>query len=894
MVALYFAAFAFSVLLLILTLAATSQYRGNYHVLSTMTTAIVNFGYWQLAMSHNLEEALLANRIAYLDGTFLTLFMFLAVAQFCRIKVPAFMVTAMSIAGFVVLGLAYTGGYSTIYYSNVSIVRRHGVTFLITQDGPAHILYTCLIVVYVVIDLGVMVYAFRNKNKVSYINTFFLLATELFCIAVYAIESFTICEIQLLPFAYVLNMVLLFVLFRRTNLYDLSINAEHIREERREYGYVSFSRHGKYIGSNEVARKYFPELERLLMDHKIPPKEEFLYKEFGDWVTHFGSSTGKTRYYTRNDRILKCRLSYFTMGKQSHIQGYLIEITDDTNQQLHIQELNEMARKAEEANLAKSTFIANMSHEIRTPIHAVLGMNEMIMRESGEPQIRVYAGNIKKSGNLLLSLVNNILDYSRMEQGNQKLQPVTYETGKLLSNTLDVIRLQTNNKNLRLEIFIDEHLPVKLIGDDLKFQQILFNLLTNAVKYTNEGYVRLCISQKERLGDSVSITVSVEDSGIGIRKEDIAHLTNAFCRVDEKRNRNIEGAGLGLSIASQLLQQMGSQLMIDSEYGVGSIFSFELLQQIADPAELGGFSRFSEEDGEDPETLSPAPPRFTAPKARILVVDDNQMNRFVFQGLLKYLQVQVTLAESGKDCLNAIAAGHFDLIFMDHLMPELDGIETLHIMKKRSGHLCTDSKVIAVTANAYPGARDVYLKEGFDDFLEKPVEGKQLEAIIYQYLPKNLIRFADENIENIRKETGISYKAKATAENVPATGDAILTGQLSRMGIDVAKGLSYAGNDWSFYLEVLKCFTEEYDVKRDLLLTRRKNLSEGSQFDAFTNLAHQLKGESRGIGHMELGEKFYQLEMASRAHRKDTLMALFPDTLDLWEHVVTSLRTCLP
>ncbi len=241
---------------------------------------------------------------------------------------------------------------------------------------------------------------------------------------------------------------------------------------------------------------------------------------------------------------------------------------------------------------------------------------------------------------------------------------------------------------------------------------------------------------------------------------------------------------------------------------------------------LEAFSRFSEEDGEDPETLSPAPPRFTAPEARILVVDDNQMNRFVFQGLLKYLQVQVTLAESGKECLNAIAAGHFDLIFMDHLMPELDGIETLHIMKKRSGHLCTDSKVIAVTANAYPGARDVYLKEGFDDFSRKAGRRK---AVGSDYLsissPKNLIRFADENIENIRKETGISYKAKATAENVPATGDAILTGQLSRMGIDVAKGLSYAGNDWSFYLEVLKCFTEEYDVKKGFIAyTQEKSL----------------------------------------------------------------------
>ena len=886
MVALYFAAFAFSVLLLILTLAATSQYRGNYHILSTMTTAIVNFGYWQLAMSHNLEEALLANRIAYLDGTFLTLFIFLAVAQFCRIRVPTWMITAMSVAGFVVLGLSYTGGYSTIYYSNVSIIRRHGVTFLVTQDGPAHILYTCLIVVYVVIDLGVMVYAFRNKNKVSYINTFFLLATELFCMAVYAIESLTACEIQLLPFAYVLNMALLFVLFRRTNLYDLSINAEHIREERREYGYVSFSRHGKYIGSNDVARKYFPELEHLLMDHRIPPKEEFLYKEFGDWVTHLDSNTGKTRYYTRNDRILKCRLSYFTMGKQSHIQGYLIEISDDTNQQLHIQELNEMARKAEEANLAKSTFIANMSHEIRTPIHAVLGMNEMIMRESSEPQIRVYAGNIKKSGNLLLSLVNNILDYSRMEQGNQKLQLVTYETGKLLSNALDVIRLQTNNKNLRLEVFIDEHLPVKLIGDDLKFQQILFNLLTNAVKYTNEGYVRLCVSQKERHEDSVSIGVSVEDSGIGIRKEDIAHLTNAFCRVDEKRNRNIEGAGLGLSIASQLLQQMGSQLIIDSEYGVGSIFSFELIQQIADASELGPFSSFSEEDSETPV---PVTPRFTAPEAKILVVDDNEMNRFVFRGLLKYLKVQVTFAESGKECLSAIATRHFDLIFMDHLMPELDGIETLHIIKKRSGHLCTDSKIIAVTANAYPDARDVYLKEGFDDFLEKPVEGKQLESIIYQYLPKSLIRFTDNNSE---EHTRLSDKA--SLGSISAAGDMFLKEQLSHVGIDVSKGLSYAGDDWSFYLEVLKCFTDEYKDKRELLLTRKKNLSEDSHFDVFTNLTHQLKGEARGIGHMELGEKFYQLETASRAHRKDTITTLFQDTLDLWEHVVTSLKTCLP
>ena len=472
-----------------------------------------------------------------------------------------------------------------------------------------------------------------------------------------------------------------------------------------------------------------------------------------------------------------------------------------------------------------------------------------------------------------------------MERGNVKVQLVTYETEKLLNNAVDAIRLQTDSKNLRLEVYIDEHLPVKLIGDDLKFQQILFNLLTNAVKYTNEGYVRLCVSQKKRDSDLVSIDVSVEDSGIGIRKEDIASLTNAFCRVDEKHNRNIEGAGLGLSIASQLLQQMGSQLMIDSEYGVGSIFSFELTQQIADAAEIGPFSIFPDTNAEIPFSMLPS---FTAPEAKILVVDDNQMNRFVFQGLLKYLKVQVTLAASGRECLSIITKEHFDLIFMDHLMPELDGIETLHIMKKRSGHFCTDSKVIAITANAYPDAREVYLKEGFDDFLEKPVEGKQLEAVIYRYIPKNLIQYTDGN-----SYEKTELPANPDMDSVSEKGKDLLEEQLSDLGIDVLKGLSYAGDDRNFYLEILECFIDEYDAKVELLHTYQKNISEDNHFEAFSHLAHQLKGEARGIGHTELGEKFYQLELASKEHREDRIKVLLDSTLDLWEQVVTSLKIFL-
>ena len=491
---LYFLADVISIFILIGIIYETRKHNESIYVLCGAAITVVNFGYWQLASAANLEEALLANRITYLDGTFVTLFMFLSLAHVCRLKVPIWLVSLMTLAGFVVLGLAFTGGYSTIYYKEVRYVTRAGAAFLVNEHGPAHILYLFLLGFYILTGCWVIYYACHHKNKVSYVSIMCISYTEFSCIAVYAIESIVDLEIELLPFIYVINEVLLFFMIRRSNLYDVSGNAENVREERQEYGYISFTGKGKYVGSNEVAQKYFPELSQLLIDREIPKNADFLYREFGMWMKNYRGEEEEVRYYNRKDRVIKCSMHFFTTGCAKQVRGYLIEILDDTRQQTQIHELNAMAKKAEEANLAKGAFLASISHEIRTPINAVLGMNEMILRESEEPQIRVYAGNIKKAGNSLLSLINNVLDYSRMEHGALAIQPVCYDVAKLLCDACSLMRVRARTKNLDLEVQADPDIPARLLGDDVRIRQILFNLLSNAVKYTKKGFVRLHVA----------------------------------------------------------------------------------------------------------------------------------------------------------------------------------------------------------------------------------------------------------------------------------------------------------------------------------------------------------------------------------------------------------------
>ncbi len=383
------------------------------------------------------------------------------------------------------------------------------------------------------------------------------------------------------------------------------------------------------------------------------------------------------------------------------------------------------------ADNAKSHFLAQMSHEIRTPINAVLGMNEMILRESSDKGIKEYASNIKASGNTLLSLINSILDFSKIEDGKMEIIPVKYDLADLVNNLVNSISERAKNKGLEFDVKVAETLPRGLLGDDVRITQIIMNLLTNAVKYTEKGSVILSIGEGTRNGKEAELAVSVTDTGIGIRKEEIPKLFDSFKRLDEKKNRNIEGTGLGMSIVAGLLGMMGSSIEVESVYGKGSTFSFVLRQQIIDEAPIGDYrERVAEKQkGKVRENL------ISAVGAKVLIVDDNDMNLKVAKGLLKLFGIEPKLVSSGAEAIEVVKKEHYDIIFLDHMMPIMDGIECLGIMREE-GLITENTAVIALTANAVMGAREHYLSASFDDYLSKPIELKQLNEKLKDFLPK--------------------------------------------------------------------------------------------------------------------------------------------------------------
>ena len=410
------------------------------------------------------------------------------------------------------------------------------------------------------------------------------------------------------------------------------------------------------------------------------------------------------------------------------------------------EEAKEEAEKAKEiaqnANRSKSDFLANMSHEIRTPINAVLGMDEMILRDCEDSQILEYAEDIKRAGGMLLSLINDILDFSKIESGKMDIIPVDYDLGILLNETVEMVRPRANEKSLELVMEISPDTPTHLNGDEVRIRQIITNILTNAIKYTNKGKVTLTVSGKQLSEEKTELYVSVKDTGIGIRKEDIGHLFESFTRVEESRNRNIEGTGLGLSITMRLLNLMGSRLEVDSTYGEGSDFYFYLEQQRKDDKVVGeDIKKYCKKAKGIKGELSN---EFYAPLARLLVVDDNKVNLKVFKGLLKKNGMKIDTAMSGKECLELMKENHYHIVFLDHLMPDMDGVETLNQAKMLKNSKSQDAVMIVLTANAVAGAREKFLQEGFDDYLSKPISLPLLKEMILKYLPNELIMY-DKN-----------------------------------------------------------------------------------------------------------------------------------------------------
>ena len=520
------------------------------------------------------------------------------------------------------------------------------------------------------------------------------------------------------------------------------------------------------------------------------------------------------------------------------------------------EELKEAADSAIQAEHAKSQFFSSVSHEIRTPINAVLGMNEMILRECTDESLLSYAASIQASGRTLLSLVNDVLDISKIESGKMRIMPVEYEPGELISDLWGMSYLRAQEKDLSIHFSLDESLPKVLFGDDVRIKQILMNLLSNALKYTHTGGIELHASYISEGSDSLSLVISVKDTGIGIRKEDLNRMFESFQRLDEIRNRNIEGSGLGMTITLSLLKQMGGTMQVDSEYNKGSTFTVTIPQKVIDHAPTGSFESLL---GRQRQVQVNKHQGFEAPGARVLTVDDNKLNLTVFKALLQRTKIQVDTARSGREGLGLAAKHAYDIIFMDHMMPEMDGVETLHELRKMSGSPNANTPVIVLTANALSDAKEKYLGLGFTDFMTKPIDAALLERMIVHYLPKNLVRPLETSGEPVEPEAPES--------------DA----QTNR-GVSVRQGLHYAAGNMDIYLDLIEMFLKDSSKREQLA----QYLADGNLED-YRILVHALKSNARTLGAKGLADMAFYHEKESKAGNTDAVKAHWQELCAVWD-----------
>ena len=558
-------------------------------------------------------------------------------------------------------------------------------------------------------------------------------------------------------------------------------------------------------------------------------------------------------------------------------------------------EAEQAKAKAQEASEAKSNFLANMSHEIRTPINAVLGMDTMILRDSKEDATLEHARDIQVAGQSLLALVNDILDFSKIESGKMEIVETQYDVSSLINDAYHMVEQRAKEKNLNLQVFNQEDIPRLLFGDEIRIRQIVTNIMTNAIKYTKEGSVTLSASCKWLESKKIALEFSVKDTGIGIAKENQGKLFDSFQRIDQKRNRNIEGTGLGLSITKQLLDLMGGTITVESEYGVGSTFSVSIPQKVLSSEPIGRFYERYEEalnEGQKYER------KLFAPEAIILVVDDVPMNLKVIAGLLRETRIRVETATSGMQCLELVRKKKYDIVLLDHMMPVMDGIETLQKMNQDEQSLNRETPIIMLTANAILGAKEEYLANGFTDYLSKPVQIEELEEMLLKYLPEHLVyatgdennapaqassteqRDNSENSRSVVLEEQEAFKKEQEEEK-----------QMSKLEqlsfLDTESGMNYCAGEEEFYLETLGDYVNENRVKE------LEEFYEKQDWKNYQVVIHAVKSTSLMIGANELSAHAKELEFAIKDDNPSIVLEKHESVLKEYKDTIANIQTVL-
>lgn len=784
---------------------------------------VQNVGYLLELTAPTVEVAVAAVTVENVGSIFAPLCYCWFIYSYCYARPPKKLLAALGVINFLVLPAVFFNWHGIFYRDFQWLSTSDGFHYVSIAYGPLYVLslITRIIIPYILsIHTLARAIRLRSDHQVSrqYQTILAITTLPVILLVAYIFKLVVVFDLTPVTFAISMAMVVIVVWSRRN--YDFRhLAAEKVLESLGD-GVIALDDHDRLVSYNRAAARIFTNLPEHKLGENIRVVEDFREEMLNENIPWSFSINGQS-YECHSKQII---------DENGRRQGCVILVLDMTDIKAYINEIKRVRQQAEKANIAKSEFLANMSHEIRTPMNAIIGMNDIIMEECEDPSIRSYAKDVQSAAKNLLAIINDILDLSKVEAGKMELVPTDYYLKTVVGGVVGMMDMAASKRGLIMKYECDETIPCRYNGDDGRIKQILINILNNAIKFTKEGYVRAYVTGRPgEQEDEEILTFRVEDTGCGIRQEDLEKIFEDFRQVDSKKNRSVEGTGLGLAIVKHLVELMGGGINVESVYGEGTTVTITLPQKIVDRRSIAEVPDLSQTELERVET-------FTAPDVKVLIVDDNVVNRKVARNFLKSYAFDLDEAESGPDAIELVRKTRYDIIFMDHMMPMMDGIEAAEIIRRDCGENGTAPAIIALTANAMEGMRQRFLDKGFQDFIAKPLDRRALGQLLLRWVPEE------------RRRTG-----DGGAEDEPLDPSSF---QIEGIDMDVAMRY-YSGGEAGF-AELLELYYMDGQRKIGLL----RELADTNLSDYQTEV-HALKSASANIGAMEVSDMAHAQENAA-------------------------------
>ena len=792
-----------------------------------MGALIQNAGYLLELTAPTVEAAMVAVKMQYMGSLTIPISYCYFMFSYCYEKAPARILKFLKAVDIFVFGLVFTCELHTLYYRRIDwLYTSEGHGYLSLEYGPGYwIFMLCGTIIPYVLTLYALIRACIRKPDYAADRQYKLILVLSFLPVVVLCSYVMKLTLVYDPTPFVLGLVLsgVVILVWSRKVYDFSSLASGILLDSMSDGVIAVDKHECIVSYNPAAAAIFQDLNASAVGKYIGEVDGFPRNMLGKDVRED---------FSLNDRFYQGHAKEI-LDKYGEKKGYVILLLDMTETRNYIEEIMRVREQAEQANIAKSAFLANMSHEIRTPMNAIIGLSDIIMEESKGRRVYGYTCDIKASANNLLALINDILDLSKVEAGKMELVSAEYHVKALVREVLNMMDIVASQHGLMVESEFDMTIPCCYLGDESRIKQILVNLVNNALKFTKKGYVKISVSGVQgETEDTERLIFRVMDTGCGIREEDLERIFENFKQLDSKRNRSAEGTGLGLSITRHLAELMQGTVKVESVYGEGSTFTVEIPQKIVDARPL---SEVPEPEARPEVPLEP----FTVKDYKVMVVDDNLINRKVARSFLQTYGIEITEAESGMEAIELVHRTQFDIIFMDHMMPMMDGIEAVQRIRNDCGDNGRLPVVIALTANAMEGVRENFLANGFQDFITKPIDRRAMHMVLLKWIPEDRRMAGGSWIDNLQVNNDILQK-------------------IIIEGIDTDEVAGHYAGSLEEYNELLKLYCLDGRRKLNVL----QELWEERDYEGYGIEVHALKSASANVGAMRLSSRAKEQEKA--------------------------------